>query len=104
MDHYIRSGKTGYYPYCFVVDGISVPDPINIFIFENERFKNSLVDIPGDNPLIHSIQDVPHGTVTYRYYNSNTLKVPRPLLVYTHQTMKKPRRKISGPVSYPRGY
>jgi enterochelin esterase family protein len=75
--------KPDIYPYCFVVDGISVSDPNNVLIFENERFKNSLVDIPGDSPLIHSIQDVPHGTSSYRYYNSKTLGVTRPLVVYT---------------------
>jgi len=75
--------KPDIYPYCFVVDGIQVPDPSNIYIFENERFKNSLVDIPGDEPLIHSMQDVPHGTVSYRYYKSKTLSTTRQLVVYT---------------------
>lgn len=85
--------KPDIYPYCFIVDGISVPDPNNIFIFENERFKNSLVDVPGDTPLIHAIQDVPHGTVTYRFYNSKTLGVPRPLVVYTPPDYEKSKKK-----------
>ena len=38
--------------------------------FPNERFKASLVDIPGDTPLVHAMKDVPHGTVTYEYYPS----------------------------------
>jgi enterochelin esterase family protein len=45
-------------------------DPSNVDFFPNERFKASLVDVPGDTPLIHARRDVPHGTVTYEYYPS----------------------------------
>src|SRR4029077_14556322 len=38
--------------------------------FPNERFKASLVDVPGFTPLIHAMRDVPHGTVNYEYYPS----------------------------------
>ena len=58
------------YPYSFIVDGVTVMDPANVAFFPNERFKASLVDIPGSTPLIHSMQDVPHGAVTYEYYPS----------------------------------
>ncbi len=58
------------YPYSFQVDGITVMDPANVAYFPNERFKASLVDVPGDPPLIHAIKNVPHGTVTYEYYPS----------------------------------
>ena len=62
--------KPDIYPYSFVVDGVTVMDPANVSFFPNERFKASLVDIPGDTALVHSMQDVPHGTVTYEYYPS----------------------------------
>jgi enterochelin esterase-like enzyme len=62
--------KPDIYPYSFVVDNITVMDPANVDFFPNERFKASLVDIPGDTPLVHSLQDVPHGTVSYEYYPS----------------------------------
>jgi enterochelin esterase family protein len=52
------------------VDGVTVMDPANVAYFPNERFKASLVDVPGATPLIHSMKDVPHGTVTYEYYPS----------------------------------
>lgn len=70
------------YPYNFIVDGVAVADPCNMDLFPNERFKSSLVDIPGDNPAIHSAQDVPHGEVAYCYYPSANFGI-RPLLVYT---------------------
>lgn len=62
--------KPDIYPYSFLVDGIQVMDPGNVAYFPNERFKGSLVDIPGVTPLVHSMQDVPHGTITYEYYPS----------------------------------
>ncbi|MHA4846419.1 alpha/beta hydrolase-fold protein [Flavitalea antarctica] len=62
--------KPDIYPYSFVVDNITVMDPANVDFFPNERFKASLVDIPGETPLIHASKDVPHGTVSYEYYPS----------------------------------
>ncbi|WP_461137523.1 alpha/beta hydrolase [Spirosoma pomorum] len=62
--------KPDIYPYSFQVDGVTVMDPANEDFFPNERFKASLVDIPGDTPLIHSLQDVSHGSVNYEYYPS----------------------------------
>jgi enterochelin esterase-like enzyme len=70
------------YPYCFIVDGIQVADPRNSWIFPNEGFQNSLVEIPAENPQVYSMQNVPHGTVSYRYYYSNELGI-RPVLIYT---------------------
>ena len=62
--------KPDIYPYSFNVDGITVMDPANVDMFPNERFKASLVDIPGETPLVHALTDVPHGTVSYEYYPS----------------------------------
>ena len=58
------------YPYSFNVHGVTVMDPANEDYFPNERFKASLVDVPGFTPLIHSIRNVPHGSVNYEYYPS----------------------------------
>jgi enterochelin esterase-like enzyme len=71
------------YPYNFVVDGIGVADPANPDVFPNERFKASLVDIPGDAPALHAVQNVPHGELSYCFYESKTLGRTRPLIVYT---------------------
>lgn len=58
------------YPYSFIVDGVSVMDPANADFFPNERFKASLVYVPGEQPQDYAIKNVPHGTVAYRYYPS----------------------------------
>jgi enterochelin esterase family protein len=70
------------YPYCFIVDGVQVADPKNSWIFPNETFQNSVVEIPGDKPQVYTVQNIPHGTVLYRYYYSNELGT-RPILIYT---------------------
>jgi enterochelin esterase-like enzyme len=75
--------KPDIYPYSFMVDSVELADPNNTYIFTNERFKRSIVDIPGDQPLIHSLQNVPHGKISYRLYKSATLGTTRQLLVYT---------------------
>lgn len=71
------------YPYNFVIDGIGVADPANQDLFPNERFKPSLVDIPGHQPSLHSVQNVPHGEMSYVFYESKTLNRTRPLVIYT---------------------
>jgi enterochelin esterase family protein len=87
--------KPDIYPYHFVVDGIQVADPRNTAIFPNEGFQNSLVEIPGATPLVHALQPVPHGTVSYRYYTSPTLGT-RPVVIYT-----PPGYETNNSVSYP---
>lgn len=74
--------KPDIYPYSFQVDGITVMDPANVAFFPNERFKASLVDIPGQTPLIHALREVPHGTITYEYYPSRA-GTTGSLVVYT---------------------
>ncbi|MES2923310.1 MAG: alpha/beta fold hydrolase [Verrucomicrobiota bacterium] len=71
------------YPYNFVVDGVGVSDPSNPDTFPNERFKPSLVDIPGDSPSLHTVQNVPRGEMTYCSYESKILNRTRPLIIYT---------------------
>lgn len=86
------------YPYAFVVDGLSVADPANPDLFPNERFKSSLVEIPGDRPSLHTLQDVPHGSLTYGWYPSKKLGRTRPVIVYTPPGYPQGARKY--PVLY----
>ncbi len=62
--------KPDIYPYSFRVDGVTINDPANTYLFPNERFKGSLVEIPSDIPAIYALKDVPHGSITYEYYPS----------------------------------
>ena len=91
--------KRDIYPYNFIVDGVSISDPLNKDIFPNETFKASLVEIPAMPPfrfgpesnrqpqaeegVPYGIRDVPHGKVTHCTYRSTVLNDWRPLVVYT---------------------
>ena len=72
------------YPYCFIVDGVSIMDPNNPQYFPNEGFKNSLLEIPGtkEAPLAHDILDVPHGRMEYIHYYSQSLGATNTAVVY----------------------
>ncbi|MFD0751406.1 alpha/beta hydrolase-fold protein [Mucilaginibacter calamicampi] len=84
--------KPDIYPYNFVVDGVSVMDPANVDFFPNERFKGSLLDVKGDEPLIHALKDVPHGSVSYEYY-PGVENTTGSLVVYTPPGYDKSQNK-----------
>jgi len=87
------------YPYCFVVDGVSIMDPKCDEWFPNEGFKNSLLDIKGNGePLVHSLQDVPHGEVDYVTYYSKSLGTYNHAIVYTPASYKSSNDSL--PVFY----
>ncbi len=71
------------YPYCFVVDGVSVMDPLCDQYFPNEGFKNSLLEIPArQGELAHDIKNVAHGNVEYLNYYSKSLGATNHAVVY----------------------
>lgn len=90
--------KPDMYPYNFIVDGTSVADPKNSAIFPNEGFQSSLVEITGPTPLIHTLQNVPHGKISHCYYNSQALGI-RPVVIYTPPGYEKDT-KTKYPVLY----
>ena len=89
--------KRDIYPYNFIVDGVSISDPLNKDIFPNENFKASLVEIPAgfafrrpgapapqaSQGVPYGVRDVPHGKMQYCQYRSSVLNAWRPLVVYT---------------------
>ena len=72
------------YPYCFIVDGVSIMDPKNPQYFPNEGFKNSLLEIKSkDGTLPHDIRDdVQHGRMEYVRYYSKSLGGTNQAVVY----------------------
>lgn len=78
----LKPEKADIYPYNFVVDGVSVNDPLNTDLFPNENFKASLVQMP-DSAALYTVRDVPHGKMQYCTAYSKVLGMWRPLIVYT---------------------
>lgn len=70
------------YTYRFIVDGVRMLDPSNPRIKLNERATSSMVSV-GIEGLLHEARRVPHGTVSVRWYWSNTLGTNRAVRIYT---------------------
>lgn len=88
------------YPYCFIVDGVSVMDPKCEQYFPNEGFKNSLLEIPAKSgSLPHDIKNVPHGKVDYIHYYSKSLGGVNNAIVYTPANYDKDSNRLY-PVFY----
>ena len=95
----VKPEKRDIYPYNFIVDGVSIQDPLNKDLFPNENFKASLVEIPAgfafgfgrtgaprpqaSESVPYGVRDVPHGKMQYCTYRSSVLNGWRPLVVYT---------------------
>jgi len=71
------------YGYGFTVDGLRILDPGNARIKPMRSPTTSILDIPGEQPLPHDYQNVPHGTVHQHVYDSKALGKLRNLSVYT---------------------
>ena len=88
--------KPNIYRYNFIVDGAAVNDPNNPEVSQNERTLGNFVEVPGDVPAIYELDDVPHGSVTMRWYQSSAQAVSRRMYVYT-----PPEYETSGDQHYP---
>ena len=70
------------YSYVFNVDGTVVTDPSNRHV-KKWLSVNSLCEVPGDPPLLHELQNVPHGVVHHHIYSSKSADAQRGVYVYT---------------------
>lgn len=86
----------GAYRYTFNVDGLNVIDPRNPATSEANANTFSLVTVPGSEWF--DTKDVPHGAVAEVTYQSNSLKRPRRMHVYTPPGYEKGEGKY--PVFY----
>jgi enterochelin esterase family protein len=75
--------EPGVWEYSFQVDGLSMIDPTNVAIKPMREPRTSILQIPGEPPLLTDFQDVPHGVVRQHTYSSKSLGRLRELTVYT---------------------
>ena len=71
------------YEYSFAVDGLTMIDPGNPALKPMREPRTSILHLPGQPPLLHDFQDVPHGVVRQHTYRSKVLGRLRELAVYT---------------------
>lgn len=75
--------EPGVWEYSFQVDGLTMIDPGNPAIKPMREPRTSILHVPGNPPLTHDFQDVPHGVVRMQSYRSKALDRVRELAVYT---------------------
>jgi enterochelin esterase family protein len=71
------------YGYIFIVDGIRMTDPSNVYQVRDVATIQNILLIGGGKGDNYAVNDVPHGSVTKRWYNSPGLNTVRRLTVYT---------------------
>lgn len=71
------------YSYYFIVDGIRILDPANVYVNRDIATLTNIFIIPGDKGDIYKVNEVPHGDVAKVWYDSPTLKMKRRMTVYT---------------------
>lgn len=71
------------YSYSFIVDGIRVNDPANVNMIRDVATITNVFIIPGNPGDLYSVNDVKHGTVARRWYDSPTLEEQRRITIYT---------------------
>ena len=71
------------YSYSLIVDGVSIIDPNNVYMNRDVASVTSIFIIGGGHADLYKVNDVPHGTVARRWYNSPALKMDRRITIYT---------------------
>ncbi len=71
------------YTYFFLIDGFRTTDPANPFIVRDVASVMNILIVGGQHADLYKVNQVPHGSVTRRWYNSPTLDKDRRITIYT---------------------
>lgn len=71
------------YNYTFVVDSLKVCDPANVYTVRDVASVFNIFLIGGGRDGLYGVNNVPHGTVSRRWYKSPTLNMQRRMTIYT---------------------
>ena len=71
------------YGYAFLIDGVRTNDPNNVFVSRDIATNTNIFLIPGGQADLYKVNDVPHGTVSRRWYQSPGLGMSRRITIYT---------------------
>ena len=75
--------KPELYMYNFIVDGVKVTDPLNVYSLRDINNLFNIFLIGGDRADLYKVNKVAHGTVSKVWYESPTAGITRRLTVYT---------------------
>ncbi|MDC6387291.1 alpha/beta hydrolase-fold protein [Maribacter sp. PR1] len=71
------------YNYSFIVDGMTIRDPNNPFVIRDVSSLTNIFIIGKGKADSYKVNDVPHGTVAKRWYDSPGLGMDRRITIYT---------------------
>lgn len=71
------------YSYSFLVDGLKINDPVNVYKIRDVATVTDIFIIGGERADLYRVQSVPHGTVSKQWFPSQVLGIDRRLTVYT---------------------
>lgn len=86
------------YDYSFIIDGFKTTDPNNPFLIRDVASVTNIFIVGNGQADFYRTQDVPHGTVTRRWYDSPGLGMDRRITIYTPPGYEKSNDKY--PVLY----
>lgn len=75
--------KPELYSYSFIVDGLRVNDPSNVYLIRDVSTLTNVFIIGGDRADFYKVNPMPHGTVSRVWYDSPALGLERRMTVYT---------------------
>lgn len=75
--------KPELYSYSFIVDGLRMNDPANVYLIRDVSTLTNVFIIGGDRADFYKVNPVPHGTVSWIWYDSPALGLERRMTVYT---------------------
>ena len=71
------------YCYNFIVDGLKINDPSNVFRIRDVSSMFDVFIISGERADLYKVNNTPHGTVSKVWYHSPSLGIDRRMTVYT---------------------
>jgi enterochelin esterase family protein len=71
------------YGYAFMIDGVRTNDPNNVFVSRDIATNTNILLVEGGQADLYKVNDVPHGSVTRRWYESPGLGMNRRITIYT---------------------
>jgi len=86
------------YNYSIIVDGLKTTDPNNVYLIRDVASVFNVFIVGGGKADLYSVNKVPHGSVTRRWYPSPKLEKDRRITIYTPPGYETSKEKY--PVLY----
>lgn len=81
--HTTKALASDLYTYHYMVDGLRLCDPLNPYVVRDVSSVFNYLIVPGGQGDLYAVQDVPHGSLSYRWYSSPGTQQERRLTIYT---------------------